>query len=337
MELRILIRKGSFILGAALLMSAIPYQKVLAAEPYPFVYDDSSAKEDDYMALTEMFEDYTVLPGDSLWKIAEAQLGNADYYVELAKANQDILANPDLIYPGMQLNIVKTGYIRKAEKPRGGMKYSGKYAMDTPYGWTFGVTQSGDAFANFVVSGDEGAIACLIQDKTKEVLADVLDWQECMRQISAYAKENYGKQVSDLCFEHYRMDGQADASGDLYLYSYVWHISPDDYPNLTCRVCVGLKLTDHIQAEFLGYTLDDYDILSCVRYVTASFEELFDAENAEDFTVNDSNMSIAPETEWQLQGMYNSFAFIDEFYTARLNKALEAYTEKEESRYRKFY
>ena len=336
MELRILIRKGIFILGAALLISAIPYRNVFAAELYPYVYDDRYANEDDYMALTEIFEDYTVLPGDSLWKIAEEQLGSADCYIELAKANPDVLTNPDLIYPGMQLNIVKTGYIRKDEKSRGGMKYSGKYAMDTPYGWTFGLTQSGDAFANFVVSGD-GAIACLFKDKTKEVMADVLDWQECMRQISTYAEKNYGKQVSDLCFEHYRMDEQAGASGDLYLYSYVWHISPDDYPNLTSKVCVGLKLTDHIQAEFLGYALDDYDIQSCVRYVTASFEELFDAENDEDFTVNDTNMSIVPETEWQLQGMYNSFAYIDEFYTARLNKALEAYTEKEESRYKKFY
>ena len=323
-------------LGAALLMSAIPYRKVLAAELYPFVYDDRYAKEDDYMALTEIFEDYTVLPGDSRWKIAEEQLGNADYYAELAAANPNTLTNPDLIYPGMRLNIVKTGYIRKDEKSRGGIRFNGKYAFDTPYNWSSGVTQSGGAFANFVVFGD-GSIACLFKDKTKEVMTDVLDWQECMWQISAYAEENYGKQVSDLCFEHYRMDGQADASGDLYLYSYVWHISPDDYPNLTCKVCVGLKLTEHIQAEFLGYTSNDYDIQSCVRYVAASFEELFDAENAEEITVNDSNMSIVPDTEWQLQGMYNSFAYIDEFFTTRLNEVLEAYTEKEESRYRKFY
>ena len=119
------------------------------------------------------------------------------------------------------------------------------------------------------------------------------------------------------------MDAQADASGELYLYSYIWHISPDDYPTLTCRVCIGLKLTEHIQAEFVGYTLDDYDIESCVRYVTASFEEHFDTENTETFTVNDSNMCITPETVWALNGMYNSFAYMDEYFTSLLNKAME--------------
>ena len=74
MGLGILKKTGIFILGAAFLMSAVPYMEVLDAEQYPFVYDDSCAQRDDYMALTEILEDYTVLPGDSLWKIAEKQL-----------------------------------------------------------------------------------------------------------------------------------------------------------------------------------------------------------------------------------------------------------------------
>lgn len=119
------------------------------------------------------------------------------------------------------------------------------------------------------------------------------------------------------------MDDQGDAAGELYLYSYIWQISPDDYPELTCRVCAGFKLTDHLQAEFIGYTLDDYDIRGCIRYVTASFEEHFDAENAETFTVNNSNMCITPETDWPPEGMYNSFAYIDEFFTSLLNRAAE--------------
>lgn len=336
MGFRLLKKTGIIILGTALLMSAMPCMNVLAAEQYPFVYDDDYAQGDDYLALTEILEDYTVLPGDSLWTIAEKLFGDGNYYSELADANRDILTDPNLIYPGMCLKATRTGYIRKDERSLGGIKYSGKYAMDTPYGWTVGLTQSGNAFANYVISGDgEGEIACLLQDKTKEIAADVLDWQECMRQIRSYAEENYPKQISDLHFEHYRMDDQSDASGELYLYSYVWHISPDDYPSLTCNVCVGLKLTGHIQAEFLGYTFNDYDIQSCVRYVTASFEEYFDPENTGEFTVNDSNIVIDPVTEWYLKGMYNSFAYIDEFCTALLNKALETDTENK-SRYHSF-
>lgn len=329
-----LMKTGVFIISAAVIMSIIPNMEVLAAEQYPFVYDDEYAQSDDYMTLTEVFDDYTVLAGDSLWRIAEEQLGDGNYYLELAEANQDMLTDPDLIYPGMCLEISRTGYILKDKRSRGGIQM-GEYEMDMPYGWTIGITQSGDAFANFVMSGD-GSIACLIQDKTKAVSSDVLDWQKCMQKISTCTEEKCRKQVSDLHFEHYRMDNQADASGEVYLYSYVWHISPDEYPSLTCRVCVGLKLTDHIQAEFVGYTLDDYDIQSCVRYVTASFEEHFDSENAKKYTVNDSNMSIVPVVDWPLKGMYNSFAYIDEFYTSRLNKALEENTENK-SRYHSIY
>lgn len=341
MGLGILKKTGFFILGTAVLMSAMPCIEVLAAGQYPFIYDgsaqenDSMALTEDVMALTEILEDYTVLPDDSLWKIAEQQLGNGNDYLALADANRDIIADPDLIYPGMCLKISRTGYLRKDERSRGGASM-GQYAMDTPYGWTIGLTQSGNAGANFVMRGD-GEIACLIQDKTKAVSADVSDWQECMEQIRKYIAKNYPKQVSDLSFEHYRMDNQGDASGELYLYSYVWHISPDDYPSLTCRVCAGLKLTEHIQAEFIGYTPHDYDIQSCVRYVTATFEEHFAAENGKDFSVNDSNMSIVPESTWQLKGIYNSFAYIDEYFSALLNQALTPETDMEEkSRYRGF-
>jgi hypothetical protein len=326
LRLRPLKKTGALFLSAAVLMSAMPCMEVLAAEQYPFVYGDIYAEDEDYMALAEGSGNYVVLPGDSLWKIAEHMFGNGNSYVELISANQDILADPDLIYPGMCLNVSRTGYILRKEAVYGGIQM-GSYSMDMPYGWTVGITQSGGAGGNFVISGN-GAIACLIQDRTNEVSADVLNWPKCAEQISAYAKENYYEQVTDLQFEHYRMDAQADASGELYLYSYIWHISPDDYPTLTCRVCIGLKLTEHIQAEFVGYTLDDYDIESCVRYVTASFEEHFDTENTETFTVNDSNMCITPETEWALNGMYNSFAYMDEYFTSLLNKAMETESTK---------
>ena len=120
----------------------------------------------------------------------------------------------------------------------------GGYSMDMPYGWRIGVTQSGNAGGNFVLSGD-GTIACLVQDIQKETIKSMQDWEtQCTQKISDYVKENYADQVSDLSFEHYYMEDQKELSGELYLYSYIWHISPADYPGLTCKVCAGLKMTD---------------------------------------------------------------------------------------------
>lgn len=48
---------------------------------------------------------YTVEPGDSLWKIAEAQYGSGAKYMAIFEANRDILDNPDLIKPGQVLKI----------------------------------------------------------------------------------------------------------------------------------------------------------------------------------------------------------------------------------------
>ena len=57
-----------------------------------------------------------------------------------------------------------------------------------------------------------------------------------------------------------------------------------------------------------------------MRYVTASLEEHFD-ETEETFTVNDSNMTISPETEWEPEGMYNSFVWMEEYFDSLLKEA----------------
>ncbi|MFE6894811.1 LysM peptidoglycan-binding domain-containing protein [Streptomyces sp. NPDC057694] len=46
-----------------------------------------------------------VKPGDSLWSIAEEELGDPTLYPKIAEANQDVIEDPDLIYPGEQLSI----------------------------------------------------------------------------------------------------------------------------------------------------------------------------------------------------------------------------------------
>ena len=48
---------------------------------------------------------YTVVSGDSLWKIAEAMYGNGSNYTKIFDANRDILDDPDKIFPGQVLKI----------------------------------------------------------------------------------------------------------------------------------------------------------------------------------------------------------------------------------------
>jgi tetratricopeptide (TPR) repeat protein len=48
---------------------------------------------------------YTVQPGDSLWTISDALLKSGNAFQLLYDSNRDLLQNPNLIYPGMQLRI----------------------------------------------------------------------------------------------------------------------------------------------------------------------------------------------------------------------------------------
>lgn len=53
---------------------------------------------------------YVVQPGDSLWSIAKEQLGNGMCWMTLYDANRQVIGNnPNLILPGMELNVAAIG------------------------------------------------------------------------------------------------------------------------------------------------------------------------------------------------------------------------------------
>ncbi|MDQ5951065.1 MAG: hypothetical protein QG639_342 [Patescibacteria group bacterium] len=53
-----------------------------------------------------IYVDYTIVSGDSLWKIAERELGDPYRWREIYQANKSIIGdNPDLIYPDVVLKI----------------------------------------------------------------------------------------------------------------------------------------------------------------------------------------------------------------------------------------
>ena len=61
--------------------------------------------KDDQAKVKSFYGDYVIIKGDSLWKIAERFYGNGCHYVEIFNVNQDILKNPNKIYPGQVLRI----------------------------------------------------------------------------------------------------------------------------------------------------------------------------------------------------------------------------------------
>jgi hypothetical protein len=48
---------------------------------------------------------YTVVSGDTLWKIAERMYGNGSQYMKIFEANTGVVEHPDRIFPGQKLVI----------------------------------------------------------------------------------------------------------------------------------------------------------------------------------------------------------------------------------------
>lgn len=324
MGLGILNKKILSLLGAGIVVTIFfgSCAKAFASERYSLTADIPFGEEENCLILTEGESRYEVEQGDCLWDIAEAFWGSGAYYTELVQNNQAQITDPNLIYPGMLLDVSRRSYIvRDGSAMKYGGIQMGNYAMDQPFGWTVGTGNIGGAGGNFVLADDSGKmIFCLIQDKKQETVQSLKDWEKCQEKIAAHAEKNYPQKISGLEFNHYLMKDQEGRSGEVFLYSFNWHILPDYDPEFSVRGCAGLKVTDHIQAEFIGCGFEEEDnIQEYVRYITASVNELFREEDGESFTVN-SNMSITPDEKWEMSGMFNSFAFMDALFEGLLEE-----------------
>lgn len=318
MELGVLKKAALAAIGGVLLVGrAVPAKAQEAV--FPLIYGEAPGEDSLVIELREGEGEYTVQPGDSLWGIAQNLWGEGSSYGELFDANREIISSPGMIYPGMHLKTARTVYIGREKASQGGVQMGGEYSLDLPYGWAVGTVSSGDAFANFVLSGiGVKSVACLIQDKKRETEEELAFWEQCRQKIQDFGEKRYGDSVSDFAFSHYVM-GDGD---EVYLYAYTYRIGWENSGSSTevpVRVCVGMKLTESIQAEFVGYAVD-YDIEGCVRYIAASFLEDPDYKSRESGSVNDSNMSITPAEEWEVEGLFNSFAWVEEFFTSLMGK-----------------
>lgn len=78
----------------------LPYLKINEVNQVSLLGD-----EKDRSKLKSFLGDYVVREGDSLWKIAETFYKNGGHYVEIYNVNQDILKDPNKIFPGQRLRV----------------------------------------------------------------------------------------------------------------------------------------------------------------------------------------------------------------------------------------
>lgn len=80
---------------------------------------------------------YTVVKGDSLWKIAKKYYGDGSKYPTIYQANTDKIKNPNLIYPGQVLTIPSADAATSAggTSSSGGSKKSSSKSSNTNVGY----------------------------------------------------------------------------------------------------------------------------------------------------------------------------------------------------------
>lgn len=164
-------------------------------------------------------ETYTVEPGDTLWKIAEAYWGEGSYYRKILSDNADVIDEPDLILPGTVLKLEKTLYTGA-----GLLDY-----IDTAV-FRSGSSNVSDAFdiAEFYPPYQIFTALPYWNDLTE---ADpYTNWEEFQEEVRACSKEVCGERVSELSFERYQVTG----AGVLGWYSFTFDADDREYVVMAC-------------------------------------------------------------------------------------------------------
>ena len=297
---------------------------VYAEESYQPRYQILQEDLENYTMLVEELGEYKVCEGDSLWNISEKFLGSGEAYEQLVDANSEVITNPDLIYPNMSLVLKRNVYVKKRTGSNG-IKMEA-YRFGTPQGWTMGILEANDAFANLALMGSEvGDVVCLVREKTAAGVKSLSNWENVQETIKTYAQKEYADRVSDLTFHHY----QTESGSEIYLFSYYYRVDGELLglnEDFNISVCQGICQTEHIQAEFTGFHIDE-EIEDIVCYMAASFEELWQ-EGEGDFQLTDHNIAVEPSKPWTLPDIHNSFAWIEEFFRAEKSEEEESSEEK---------
>ena len=302
-----------------------------ADSSYQTRYDVPSQEQKNYTVLVEDLREYEVCEGDCLWRISEKLLGNGGNYMQLVNQNADVIQNPDLIYPGMHLQMKQNVYVKKRTGVNG-IK-TPEYRLGTPDNWAFGLIEEGEAFSNyaFFARQADGNVACLLRDKEEAGVKSLSEWEHCQELIADYVEKYYPKQVSDSTFHKY----QSETGADIYLFSYCYTIDGAQYGytgSVTVHVSEAICQTERIQAELTGFQLDE-GIEDIVLYMAGSFEELSKTVGAA-FSVNSYNTMLTPSEPWAVAGIHNPFVWVEEYYDGILSKISNLPPEKKSAKER---
>lgn len=261
----------------------------------------------DAVVLEQIYGDYVVEEGDSLWKITGKIMGREEDYVFLYENNREIIEDPDRIYPGDRLSVLAPVYFHIISRTAG--VDMGYYGFQMFPEWRVGLRSMGTSHANWVLlMEDYQYINCLVRSKQEEAVQTLADWQECQERIRQYVEENYAHKVRNLEFLQYRTQ-----RGDiLCLYTFVYEVDEEQtgvegtYP---IPVCMGIRLTESMQAEFLYYGAQEGETgIRQVRYVAGT---VYEKEGLEKEWLDEQNMQLLPEVEWPLEGLFNPFGWLD--------------------------
>lgn len=87
-------------------------EEVAVAEEEPVLEEGESVMEEVVIEETPVAKQHVVKKGECLWWIAEYEDVYNDPFMWplIYNANKDKITNPDLIYPGQELNIPRAGY-----------------------------------------------------------------------------------------------------------------------------------------------------------------------------------------------------------------------------------
>lgn len=290
-------------------------------DSWPLVY---TGQGDEITYLTDVgnTQTYEVKERDTLWGIAKEKMGSGSSYQILAAANSELIADPNLILPGIVLQIPAGGVRLKGSS---GIRWKGCYRYATPAGWTLGYVEAKEAWANQALLGREkGHIACLIQDIDDDTVENTRDFEIFCEQIRSYAAEKYPDTVSDLTFQYY----ETEEGEKVYLYSYIYEMPLEAYGlegSYPVNVCMGIHLTEHIQAQFLGFGNNE-KIQKHVLYTAGTFEEL--EKDNEKSLAELSNMAIEPVYSWELSGLFNPFPWVEQYFDGVMRGILNIPEEK---------
>ncbi len=279
------------------------------------------AEEKDRVILNQINNEYIVEEGDSLWKIAEEKLGKGELYHILYESNRQTIHDPDRICPGQVLSVTMPVEINILSDKAG--VTMGDYGFKMYPDWTVGTKSMGKSSGNWALfTGETESICCLIQPKKEEAAETLENWRKCQEDIADYLEDNYKDKVQELEFIQYRTE-----KGDqIYLYSFIYNIDEKQlggkiegtyYP---VKVCMGIRFTDSIQAEFLFYDYDyrttgREDGIEKVRYVTGTFYEEEDLDKDE---LLRQNMQLLPQVEWPINGIFNPFGWLDSAFDIKI-------------------